>query len=73
MFALEHNGYYVILIDKRNPAFYKNIVNKDRGLIPVLMNLVFINLRPLIKTIHIQDVVDQLERFGYSWVPKLNF
>ena len=68
LFAIEHNGYYVILTDNRNPAFFKSDGITERGLIPVLINLVPSNLRPLIKTIYIQDVVDQLEKTGYSWV-----
>jgi hypothetical protein len=69
LFALEHNGYYVILTDKRNPAFSKSNGVNERGLIPVLINLIPDNIRPLIKTIYIQDVVEQLVKSGYSWVP----
>lgn len=68
MFALERNGYYVILYDKRNPAFLKSGPAEIRGLIPTLLNSVPPNLQPFIKTMQIQDVVDVLDRFGYGWV-----
>lgn len=68
MFALERNGYYVILYDKRNPAFLKSAPAGPRGLIPILLNSVPLDLQPYIKTMQIQDVVDVLDRSGYGWV-----
>jgi hypothetical protein len=68
MFALERNGYYVILYDKRNPAFLKSAPAGPRGLIPTLLNSVPPDLQPYIKTMQIQDVVDVLDRAGYGWV-----
>jgi hypothetical protein len=68
MFALERNGYYLILYDKRNPAFLKSGPVGPRGLIPTLLNSVPPDLKPFIKTMHIQDVVDTLDRSGYMWV-----
>jgi hypothetical protein len=68
MFALERNGYYVILYDKRNPAFHKSAPAGPRGLIPTLLNSLPPDLQPFIKTMQIQDVVDALDRFGFTWV-----
>lgn len=68
LFAIENNGYYVILIDRRNPAFYKSGANSIRGLLPVLTNLIPETLKNLIKIVYIQDVVDKLEEFGYDWI-----
>jgi hypothetical protein len=70
MFSLENNGYFVILVDKRNPAFVKNGVSdkNKRGLIPTLLEFVPENYRKYIKVIYIQDILDNLDRFGYKWV-----
>lgn len=68
MFALENNGYFVILIDKRNPAFERITDTGKRGLIPVLLNQIPSELKKEIKIIYIQDVLPILEKHGYSWV-----
>lgn len=68
MFALENNGYYVILVDKRNPAFEKFSSIEKRGLIPLLLNQIPSDLKTQIKVIYIQDVLVELEKFGYEWV-----
>jgi hypothetical protein len=68
MFALEKSGYYVILYDKRNPAFFKSGPAGPRGLIPTLLNSVPPDLQQYIKTMQIQDIVDALDRAGYEWV-----
>jgi len=68
MFALENNGYYVILIDNRNPAFNKTAAGEiDRGLIPVLTNILPEELKPYVKIIYIQDVINKLRLAGYTW------
>jgi hypothetical protein len=67
MFTIKNNGCYGILYDKRSPAFFKSSPAGPGGLIPVLLNSVPDKLKPLIKTMHIQDVVDALETFGYPW------
>lgn len=68
MFALENNGYFVILIDKRNPAFEKGSQPNKRGLIPVLMDKIPNLYKEFIKIIYIQDVLSILTNHGYSWV-----
>ena len=68
LFAVEKNGYFVILIDKRNPAFIKTDGVNERGLIPVLTNQLPEQMKNIIKVLYIQDVVVLLEKFGYSWV-----
>jgi len=68
LFAVEKNGYFVILIDKRNPAFIKTDGINERGLIPILTSPLSERMKNTIKVIYIQDVVKLLERFGYSWV-----
>lgn len=67
LFAIENNGYYVILTDSRNPAFYKSANNSQRGLIPILINLIPGDLRPIIKMLNIQEVIDKLENLDYDW------
>lgn len=68
MFALENNGYFVILIDKRNPAFEKEIAARKRGLIPVLMDKIPHEHKEFIKVIYIQDILPILTHHGYTWV-----
>ena len=68
LFAVERNGYFVILIDKRNPAFIKTDEVNERGLIPILTNPLSEQMKSIVKVIYIQDVVELLEKFGYSWV-----
>ncbi|KAA6310624.1 hypothetical protein EZS27_038101 [termite gut metagenome] len=68
LFAIENNGYYVILIDKRNPAFIKTNGVNERGLIPVLTSHIPEEMKSIIKIVFIQDVVELLEKFNYSWV-----
>jgi hypothetical protein len=68
LFAIENNGYYVILIDKRNPAFIKTNGVNERGLIPVLTSHIPEEMKSIIKIVFIQDVVKLLEKFNYSWV-----
>jgi hypothetical protein len=67
MFALEHNGYFVILIDKRNPAFQKSNGKEQRGLIPFLTSLIPQKHRNILKVIYIQDVVNILDISKYNW------
>jgi hypothetical protein len=67
IFAIENDGLFVLLIDKRNPAFIKIANNDDRGLIPTLLNLIPEEVRSIIKIIYIQDVIPILEDFGYDW------
>ena len=68
MFALENNGYFVILIDKRNPAFEKDSSAGKRGLIPVLMDNLSVDHKEFVKVIYIQDVLPVLIKHGYTWV-----
>jgi len=65
---LEKNGYYVILVDKRNPAFYKvSAEGNERGLIHVLTNLLPEKLKSFVKIIYIQDIIEKLDGNKYSW------
>ena len=67
LFAIERDGYFVILIDKRNPAFVKTCGANERGLIPILTSPLSEQTKSIVKIIYIQDVVKLLEIFGYSW------
>jgi hypothetical protein len=62
--ALENNGYFVMLIDKRNPVFVKG----SRGLIPVLRSYLPADVNSHVSLLYIQDVLPVLEKYGYSWV-----
>lgn len=68
MFALENNAYYVILIDKRNPAFERIINDKQRGLLPFLIQKLPEKIRQEVKVLYIQDVLPVLVKHGYTWV-----
>lgn len=68
LFALENNGYFVLLLDKRNPAFEKSTPKHKRGLIPLLLSQIPPELTKQIKVIYIQDVLPILEKHGYNWV-----
>jgi hypothetical protein len=68
LFALENDGYYVLLVDKRNPAFEKSDSISKRGLIPTLFNRTPAKYQDRFKVIYIQDVLTVLEKHGYTWV-----
>lgn len=68
IFALENSGYYVILIDKKSPAFTKDNGVKKRGLIPILTNDLTTDIRQYIKIVFIQDILQVLEKHNYNWV-----
>lgn len=68
LFAIENNRYYVILVDKRNPSFIKTNDVNERGLIPVLTSRIPKEMKSIIKIVFIQDIVELLDKFNYSWV-----
>lgn len=68
LFALENNGYYVILIDKNNPAFIKGTFPNERGLFPTLTKNLPEKIKLIVKILYIQDILLLLEKFKYSWV-----
>ncbi|GHV11092.1 hypothetical protein AGMMS49938_01190 [Fibrobacterales bacterium] len=61
MFAMEKNGYFVMLIDKRNPAFQK--FNEE-----VLTSLLPEKYKDIVKVIYMQDVVNKLDISKYNWI-----
>jgi len=68
MFALENNGWLVILIDKRNPAFQKQGSGGERGLVPTLIKKLPDNIKPVVKVLYLQEVVALLEKHNYTWI-----
>ena len=60
LFALEKEGCYVLLTDKRNPAFKNS--NPQRGLIPILRDRLPKDKTGSFKTLYIQDVVRILHK-----------
>jgi len=62
MFALELNGYFVILFDERNPAL--------DNVIPSLIASVPENIKNNIKTLYIQEVLNILDNHQYQWTDK---
>ncbi len=63
MFALEHNGYFVMLIDEKNPAFNRP---NGRGLVNILRERLSKKHQDLFKVVYIHDVVKILEENNYS-------
>lgn len=68
IFALENNGYYVLLVDKENPAFKKGVQGNERGLIPTLTRYLPSEIKSIIKVIFIQDVLKIFEKNNYKWI-----
>jgi hypothetical protein len=68
MFSLEKNGYYFVLLDKRNPAFCKYFAGESRGLVPFLTGLLPEKIKPLVKVLYIQDVLSKIDPKVYPWV-----
>jgi len=68
LFALENNGYYVLLVDQRNPAFEKSDGQSKRGLIPTLFSRIPLAYQDRYRIIYIQEVLPILEKHGYEWV-----
>lgn len=68
LFAAENNGHLVLLVDKRNPAFYKSGSMGERGLIPTLTGYLPEHLKQITHTLFIQDVVEKLAQHNYAWI-----
>jgi hypothetical protein len=57
LFALESGGDFVLMYDRRNPAFYCGSPEDQRGLMPFLITFVPEKIRSRIHSISIQQIV----------------
>ncbi len=68
LYALERNGVFVLLVDKRNPTFYSGR-NGRRGLFPFLKGFVPSELKNRIQMVTVQEVITAIDESGkHSWI-----
>lgn len=70
LFALEHDGVFVLLSDDRSPVFLRKGPQGDRGLLPVLLSILPSDMRGRVVHLSIQKLLEEatLEP-GNSWIP----
>lgn len=69
LFALEHDGIFVLLYDERNPTFFCKGKNDTRGLIPFLEQFIPTELKSRTANISIQEIVKEIEVPGkHHWI-----
>ena len=61
LFAIEKQGYFILLCDERNPTFIARMAAQVRGLYPFLLSFVPDELKAKVKTITIQEVVGAIK------------
>ena len=64
LFALSQGGYFVLLVDRRNPTFIRESSKGARGLMPFLINFVPQAHRHRIKSIFVQQIVQAIRESG---------
>jgi len=64
IFALEHDGVFILLCDERNPVFYVTGESGNRGLIPFLTELLPEEASGHVSIITIQELVEQIKQTG---------
>lgn len=64
LFALENNGYFVVLLDERNPVFRRVAEPGVRGLIPFLRGFLPKDAMLKLGVVTIQAVVESIDRSG---------
>lgn len=69
LFALEHQGIFILLCDKRSPVFYTDGPQGPRGVMPLLTGLLPERLRPFISYVTVQELVDEIDASGsHEWI-----
>jgi len=69
IFAIESGGDFILLYDRRNPAFYCGESAVQRGLMPFLQSFVPEEINGRIHSISIQQVVEAYKvKGGLSWL-----
>jgi len=68
LFALERNGVFILLVDKRNPTFSCG-KNGERGLFPFLKSFVPDRYKDKVYMVSVQEVVTTIKDSGkHSWI-----
>lgn len=68
LYALERNGAFVLLVDKRNPTFCSRS-NDQRGLFPFLKGFAPAELKDRVYMVTVQEVVTAINESGkYNWI-----
>lgn len=72
LFALYNNGYFILLVDARNPVFYRDGEFGERGLLPFLKTFVTEKYRNKIKRVTIQEVFTSIRDSSphSNWIDK---
>ena len=69
LFALELNGWFVLLYDERNPTFFSDGPDGVRGLIPLMLSFVPEPLRNRVGAVSVQKVVQAIEETNrHEWI-----
>lgn len=69
LFALEHNGTFIVLCDERNPAFHVEGPQGERGLVPLLRSYLPTDLQNRIGVVTVQELVSRIKQSGrHDWV-----
>lgn len=69
LFALEKGGSFILLSDERSPVFFCNGPDGQRGLMPLLVELLPDELRTKVAGISIQELVAEIELSGrHEWI-----
>lgn len=69
LFAIESGGDFVLLYDERNPTFYCNNGNSDRGLMPFLSTFLPDDLKSRTHAISLQKIILSFEKNeNFDWI-----
>lgn len=69
LFALEHEGVFVLLCDDRSPVFYVDGSLGTRGVMPFLLGLLPESLRGKVSQVTIQELMVEIKlSSNHSWV-----
>jgi hypothetical protein len=70
LFALEHDGLFILLSDKRSPVFQCAGSQGERGLMPLLMGMLPPELKHKVALVSIQELVAEIVAHGgnHDWI-----
>lgn len=69
LFALEHQGIFILLCDERSPVFYTDGPQGPRGVMPFLTGLLPGRLRPFVSYVTVQELVAEIDASArHEWL-----
>lgn len=69
IFALEHQGIFVLLCDERSPVFYTDGPQGARGVMPFLAGMLPEQLRPFVSYVTVQELVAEIDASNrHEWI-----